>query len=138
MKKHITLTLISAILLLVHSCSLPQVKTPIFERETQEIVDDLKALHDFEDAGINWKATTFSGEGTTNILSITLLNGENLSEDNDKLKDVGKEAFKILINSIENEHEYDSFQVIFMQKESFGLVNKSFSKQFVFDLQDLN
>jgi len=138
MKKHIILTLISAILLLLHSCSFPEVKTPIFERETQAIVDDLKALHNFEDAGVNWKTTISTEQSATNILSITLLNGENLSEDEDKLKELGKDALKIVVNSIENENDYNSFQVIFMQQKSFGIVNKSFSKQFAFDLENLN
>ena len=137
MKRHIILTLISAILLLVHSCSFPEVKAPKFERETQAVVDDLKALHNFEDAGVNWKTTISTEQSATNILSVTLLNGKNLSEDDGKLKELGKEALKIVINSIENENDYDTFQVVFMQQKSFGIVNKNFSKQFVFDLGSL-
>lgn len=44
---------------------------------------------------------------------------------------------KLTINSIENENEYDKFQVVFIQQAKKGIVTKSFSMPIEFTLSDL-
>ena len=137
MKKTIqSVFLIFGLLIGFQNCSMPELVEAKFERDSQEIINDLKALSDFEDAGIRWSATSFKEE-TKHILYIQLLNGQDLSEKDAELKEIGKKALKIVINSIENEEEYDKFQTVFIQKTSVGPVSKSYTKPFNYSLEEL-
>lgn len=135
-KAYLTTTLLFSILLGFQSCSLPEVKQAEFERDTVEVINDLKKLSDFEDAGIYFSARSFKEE-TTYILRIQLVNGKNLSTDASELKELGKEALVIVVNSIENEIDYDKFQVVFVQSESIGPVSSSSTEPFEYTLADL-
>lgn len=120
----------------LQSCSFPEVKQAKFERDSEQVINDLIVLGNFEDARVNFSASSFKGEAT-NLLSIQLINGTNLNEDASELRNLGREALKILVNSIENEDDYDRFQVIFVQKESEGLVNNNINKPYEYKLEEL-
>ncbi len=136
--KHLfqTLLLTFGILTGFQHCSMPEITHAKFERDSGEVINDLKALGNFENAGIRWSASSFKEE-TISLLYVELTNGENLSEDDMELKKIGKEALKIVVNSIENEAEYDRFQAVFIQNKSIGLVSKSTTKPFEYNLEEL-
>ena len=46
---------------------------------------------------------------TPKLINFDAINGEKLGKDDVELKDLGKEALKIIFNSIENELDYDRF-----------------------------
>ena len=135
--KRIMLTILQiAALLALQSCSLPEVKKAKFQKDTKEVINELKSLKDFEEAEIKWSASSLDNK-TTNILIVHLLNGKDLTDNEADLRDLGKEAIKIVISSIENEKDYDKFQVVFIQKASTGLVTTSFTRPFEYSLDEL-
>jgi hypothetical protein len=136
MRRNIFKTVGIATLLVLQSCSLPEVKQARFQKDAKEVINELKSLKDFEDAGIKWSARSFDNK-TTNILIVQLLNGKNLSDDNEELRKLGKEAMQMVNSSIENENDYDKFQVVFVQKSNTGPVSTSFTKPFEYSLDDL-
>lgn len=136
MKKTLLSILSIASLLLFQSCSMPEVKPAKFQKDTKEVINDLKSLKDFEDATIKWSATSFDNK-TTNVLIVQLLNGKGLSDNPAELRDLGKEALQVLNRSIENEKDYDRFQVVFIQKASTGLLTTSFTTPFEYSLDEL-
>ena len=136
MIKRIFLAIIMISCLVMSNCTMPEMVEAKFEKETEEIINELKLLKNFEDAGIRWHVTT-SGEKNFHSLQVQLLNGEDLSEDEEILKKIGKEALKIVFNSIENEEEYDGFNVMFIQKKSIGIVSSSFNKGFGYKYEEI-
>lgn len=118
-----TVSLIFGILFGFQNCSMPEIKQPKFERNSKEVMNELKALSNFEDTGTRCRANSFKDE-INNFLNVQLVNGGNLSEDDIELNNLGKEALKIVVNSIENEVDYDKFQVIsiFQRKVSDRLI----------------
>jgi hypothetical protein len=136
MKMNILKFLAIGILLASQGCSLPEVKQAKFQRDSKEVINELKSLKDFEDAGIKWSAIS-SKNKTTNILIVQLLNGKDLGDNKTELRNLGNEAIKIVTNSIENESDYEKFQVVFVQKASTGPVTTSFTKQFEYSLDDV-
>jgi hypothetical protein len=136
MKMNILKFLSIGILLASQGCSLPEVKQAKFQKDSKEVVNELKSLKDFEDVGIKWSAISFNNK-TTNILIVQLLNGKNLGDNKTELRNLGKEAIKIVTNSIENESDYEKFQVVFAQKANTGPVTTSFTKQFEYSLDDV-
>lgn len=136
MKKTILSMLSIAAVLMCQRCSLPEVKEAKFQKDTKEVINELKSLKDFEDAGIKWSARSFDNK-TTNILIVELLNGKGLSDNQDQLRDLGKKALQVVNNAIENEKDYDKFQVVFIQKASTGLLTTSFTRPFEYSLDEL-
>jgi len=136
MRRNIFKTIGIGILLFLQSCALPEVKQAKFQKDAKEVINELKSLKDFEDAGIKWSASSFDNK-TTNILIVQLLNGKDLSDNNEDLRNLGKEAMQIVNSSIENEKDYDKFRVVFVQKSSTGPVSTSFTRPFEYSLDDL-
>jgi hypothetical protein len=136
MKRTILQILTIGILFVLKGCSLPEVKQAKFQKDTNEVINELKSLKNFEDAGIRWSANSFDNK-TTNILIVQLLNGKGLTDNETELHNLGKEAMKIVNESIENELDYDEFQVVFIQKASAGLVSTSFTRSFEYSLEEL-
>lgn len=136
MKTTMSRIFVIAALLVLHSCSLAEVKPAKFQKDSKDVINELKSLKDFEDAGIKWSARSFDNK-TTNVLTIQLLNGKDLSDNEAELRDLGKEAMQIVNSSIKNEKDYDRFQVVFVQKASTGLVTTSFTRPFEYSLDDL-
>ena len=136
MIKKVLIAILMITFLVMSNCTLPEMIEAKFEKEPDEIINELKLLKNFEDAGIRWNVTT-SGEESFHSLQVQLLNGENLSEDNEELKKIGKKAFKIVFNSIENESEYDGFNVMFVQKKNIGIVSSSFNKGFGYKYEEI-
>ncbi len=129
MKKHTTLLLI---FFLLYSCTFPELKTPEFQRSSDEVIGDIKVLANFKDADIQWSASSFDGK-TQNILLVQLINGNNLPEDESSLRELGKEAIQIVINSIENESDFNEFHVEFItNEESPSLIEKNKTRTFIF------
>lgn len=128
--------LVIAALFVSQGCSLPEVKEAKFQKDTNEVIEELKSLSDFEDAGIRWSASSFDDK-TTNILIVQLLNGKGLSDNEEELRDLGREAMRIVNGSIENETDYDKFQVVFVRQDSAGPATKSVTKPFEYSLDEL-
>lgn len=124
------------ILFATQGCSLPEAKQAKFQKDSEVVIDELKSLNDFEDAGIKWSARSFDNK-TTNILIVQLLNGKDLTDNEIELRNLGKAALTIVNNSIENESDYDKFEVVFVQKSSTGPVTTAFTKPFEYSLDEL-
>jgi hypothetical protein len=136
MKKYTFLSLILVTLSMI-KCSIPNAKMPKFEKDNQEtILTDLKSIGDFEKVAINGSVIS-SGNDRTDILVVQLLNGKEINGDKNQMLEIGKQVMKLTINSIENENEYDKFQVVFIQQAKKGIVTKSFSMPIEFSLSDL-
>lgn len=125
-----------AAVVMSQSCSLPEINEAKFQKDTKEVINELKSLKDFEDAGIKWSARSFDNK-TTNILIVELLNGKGLSDNQNELRDLGKKALQVVNNAIENEKDYDKFQVVFIQKASTGPLTTSFTSPFEYSLDEL-
>lgn len=136
MKKYTFLSLILVTLSMI-KCSIPNATMPKFEKDNQEtILTELKSIGNFEKVAINGSVIS-SGNDRTDILVVQLLNGEEINGDKNQMLEIGKQVMKLTINSIENENEYDKFQVVFIQQAKKGMVTKSFSMPIEFTLSDL-
>lgn len=136
MRNHIIIILIIGTLACLHACFSLGMKEAKFERDIEEVRSDLKALKNFDDTGIKWMAISTNSK-TTHLLKVQLLNGKELSEDDQEMRELGKEVMKIVINSIENESDYDTFQVVFIQKTGIGPLSSGSSRPFTYQLEDL-
>ena len=136
MKKYTFLSLILVTFSMI-KCSIPNAIMPKFEKDNQEtILTELKSIGDFEKVAINGSLIS-SGNDRTDILVVQLLNGKEINGDKNQMLEIGKQVMKLTINSIENENEYDKFQVVFIQQAKKGMVTKSFSMPIEFTLSDL-
>ena len=136
MKKYTFLSLILVTLSMI-KCSIPNATMPKFEKDNQEtILTELKSIGNFEKVAINGSVIS-SGNDRTDILVVQLLNGKEINGDKNQMLEIGKQVMKLTINSIENENEYDKFQVVFIQQAKKGIVTKSFSMPIEFTLSDL-
>lgn len=124
------------ILFATQGCSLPEAKQAKFQKDSEVVIDELKSLNDFENAGIKWSARSFDNN-TTNILTVQLLNGKDLTDNETELRNLGKAALTIVNHSIENESDYDKFEVVFVQNSSTGPVTTAFTKSFEYSLDEL-
>jgi hypothetical protein len=136
MKLNILKTLTLGIALAFQACTLPEVKEAKFEYDTKQVLEKLKSLRNFEDAGISWSARS-AGDKTTDILIVQFLNGKDLSDNEAELRSLGIEALKIVTGAIENERDYDKFQVVFVQRSNSGPATTSFTRPFDYSLEDL-
>jgi hypothetical protein len=116
-------------------CSFPEVKSPKFTRDYGSVITDLQKLGGFETANIKSSTRSFDNK-TTSTLTIELINGEALPG-NDELKALGKEAAKIVLASMENAKDYQSFRVEFVSKQSMGIASASNSTSFEYDAADI-
>ena len=136
MKKYTFLSLILVTFSMI-KCSIPNATMPKFEKDNQEtILTELKSIGNFEKVAINGSVIS-SGNDRTDILVVQLLNGKEINGDKNQMLEIGKQVMKLTINSIENENEYDKFQVVFIQQAKKGIVTKSFSMPIEFTLSDL-
>ncbi|HBD25783.1 hypothetical protein [Flavobacterium sp.] len=136
MKKYTFLSLILVTFSMI-KCSIPNATMPKFEKDNQEtILTELKSIGNFEKVAINGSVIS-SGNDITDILVVQLLNGKEINGDKNQMLEIGKQVMKLTINSIENENEYDKFQVVFIQQAKKGMVTKSFSMPIEFTLGDL-
>jgi hypothetical protein len=129
------LCLIALSMLTFQRCSLPEVKKANFERDQQEVIADVKNLHDFEEVNLKFSTTSFDGH-TTHMLIVELLNG-NFPNGDDNLKRIGKDVLKIVLNSISNESDYSKFKVVFVNKGSAGIVTTSVTRPYEYELKDI-
>jgi hypothetical protein len=116
----------------------PDVIRPKFKNGYEHVINELKTLKSFEDANVKSSARSKLGiKKTTNILIVQLVNGKDMPEDEFALRMLGRHAMKIAVSSIENEHEYDTFQTMFDKKASEGPVNAHTSRSFVYSIYEL-
>lgn len=137
MKSNILKFLMIGILFAPQACSFPEAKHAKFQKDSKEVINQLKAITDFEDAGIKWRASSFENK-TTNILIVELLNGKDLTDHEPELRNLGIEALRIVNNAIENENDYDKFEVVFVQQSSAGPATTAFTKPFEYSLDELS
>lgn len=136
MKKVKLLAFVLFISITIFSCTFPEIKKAKLEKELNEIVEDLKNIKDFEDAGFKWGVRTL-GDKQSHYLQIQLINGEDLPKEEEILKSIGKEAFVKVFDSIENEEEYDDFKVIFTQKKSLGIASSTVNKEYIYTIEEI-
>jgi hypothetical protein len=118
------------------SCNFPEVKTIKFERESSEVIEDLKKLGNFDSANVGVSMSSINGKSTSS-LKIDLTNGENLPS-GDELKELARKAFEIVVNSIENENDYSFCRVEIVDEQSIGIVKANSKTTFEFNQADLN
>lgn len=131
-----TLILTIFIILSIVNCNFPEAKKPQLERDWSLIESDLKNVSNFQNVGLNCR-TFSSGDKVIHSLNVSLINGKNLPESDDQLKDIAKNALKIAINSISNEEEYHRFITIFITKNDGGIVKTNKAVPFEFKLEEL-
>lgn len=132
MRTYLTLILLTS---LVIGCSLPEVTEAKFEREFEHVQADLKALDSFENAGVRWSATSFKGESTQSLI-VELLNGTE--EDEARMRKIGESAMRIVFDSVENEDEFDIYEVVFIQQSSAGIATKTYKKPFRYEKGEID
>ncbi|MFZ6053075.1 hypothetical protein [Halocola ammonii] len=111
-------------------------KRPKFERDTEELIVELKELSNFENADIRWNVRSFK-DTSTYYLVVNLINGKDLPEEDAELKEIGQEAMKIVVNSIENENVFDKFRVVFEEVKQSGAVTRRNKIPFEYSLSDI-
>jgi hypothetical protein len=133
MKRLIYLT----IAILLTSCfkSDLKYKEAKFNREPQEVIEELKELHDFENANIKWTVSRFD-QDISHHLKVFLTNGQNLPESDSLKNQIGKEAMQIVLNSIENDTAYNDFVVYFITDIKNGVVKIGSEIPFSYQLED--
>lgn len=118
------------------SCNIPNPVLPKYEKDSNETLTEIKSLGNFEYVAVN--GSVFSHRDVAvHTLVIQLQNG-NIDGSKDQMYEIGKKALKLLVKSIENESEYDKYQVVFIQKSKEELINKSFTIPIEFSLEDLD
>jgi hypothetical protein len=106
-----------------------------FNRDPQEVIEDLKRIHDFENANIKWTVSQFDQDISHN-LKVFLTNGKNLPESDSLKNKIGKEAMQLVLNSIENDTAYNDFVVYFITENKNGVVNIRSEIPFSYQLED--
>ena len=98
------------------------------------MIDDLKKLGDFEDANIKWTVSRF-GESVSHNLKVYLMNGLPLA--NDSLRNIfGKDAMRLVLNSIENDTAYNNFIVYFISENKVGTMRMKTELPYSYKLED--
>lgn len=113
----------------------PKYKEAKFNREPQEVINELKSLHDFENANIKWTVSRF-GDNVSHNLKVFLTNGKNMPKEDSLKSKIGKEAMQLVLNSIENDTAYTDFIVYFINETKNGAVNMRTEKPFTYELSE--
>lgn len=108
-----------------------------FNREYQEVVNDLKALHDFENAYIKWSVSKF-GQKVNHTLKVYLKNGRDIPEPDSLKHAIGKAAMQLVLNSIDNDTAYTDFVVYFISEIRNGTVNMKRETPFAYRLEEFD
>ncbi len=123
-------------ILIMAACSLPESKPLKLEKDVEQLTSELKQLSNFADAKVKWSIRTVE-EKTESQLTIELFDGVNVPQNEIQLRDLGREASKVVANSISNEDDYDVFKVVFVQKFSAGIASASITKDFEYTVDEL-
>ena len=107
-----------------------------FNRDPQELLEDLKKIQNFENADIKWRARQF-GDSTTQVLEVYLINGQNISPNDSLRKELSRTAMKTALLSIDNDTAYDSFVVFINSSTKEGMMQMNTSQAYEFTLNEL-
>lgn len=143
-------------MLLVGCTDKPRTVEAQFNRPKEEIIEDLKGLHDFEEAKISWTKDEIDDSRRRDInenikwtanqidngvgqnLKVYLKNGKNLPEPNEEKHKIGKKAMQLVLNSINNKSDYEDFTVVFVHEAIYGGMNMRSENPFRFKLKEFN
>ena len=147
---------LSAFILLIGCTGTPKQVEAQFNRPQEEIIKDLKNLHDFEevkilwtkneiddgssrdiDENIKWTANQID-DGVGRNLKVYLKNGKALPETNEEKAEIGKAAMQIVLNSIDNETDYEDFTVVFVHEAIYGGMDMTSENPFRFKLEEFD
>ncbi len=123
-------------IMIMSSCALPELITPQFEKDKDTVLKEIQDVADFENVEVEFTSTAFKDEKSS-ILILLLTNGNEKTKDISNMYEIGKDALKILINSISNEEEYNDFKVVFIRSEIVNNVKKNYKEPFDFTLEQL-
>lgn len=104
-----------------------EAKEPRFEKDKDVVIDELKSLRNFENARVKWSTRSVDRK-TVDILAVELVNGQGMIDDENKLRQLGKEALQLTLPAIENESEYERFEVIFIQESRRGILTNTYTR----------
>ena len=135
--KSIQSIILALTLLFLQTCSLPEMQAPEWEKEPSAVIQDIQQqLGTYETASVRWSASD-ENSSIRHILYVELTNGPQSSAPSAQLRETGKEALRIVLNSIANEEAYDEYRVVFKSNSSAGLVNVSSEESFEYELDEL-
>ena len=125
-----TLYLVLALIVLgcLAGCSLPEVKQPRFKPEANGLLDEILALHPFEEVQIQPSLTSSNGH-TEQYLTILLLSGKELPAQPERLAEMGKIIAGKVKNSLENTADFASYRVVFQSNSDYIIASSSQSYQ---------
>ncbi len=107
-----------------------------FNRDINEVIVDLKKINDFEDANIKWTVSQF-GDNVSHNLKVILKNGKDLPKEDSLLNEIGKDAMRLVVESIDNDTAYTDFIVYFLTENKKGMMNMRMEKPFTYELDEL-
>ena len=141
-------------LILSVACASKQTEAQ-FNRSQEEVLEDLKNLYDFDDVKILWTEEQLNEDGSRQIdenikwtanrtangvgrnLKVYLTNGIDLPETVEERTEIGKEAMQLVLNSIENEEDYDNFLVVFVHEAVYGGMDMRSENPYGYKLEEL-
>jgi hypothetical protein len=124
-------------ILTLTACSLREAKEPQFSEDNDVLFEELRSLRNFEHARVKWDARTFERK-TLDVLVVELVNGKGMVDDETELRELGKQALKLTVASIENESEYERLEVIFIRESRRGVLTNTYTRSFQYAPEDLN
>jgi hypothetical protein len=123
-----------AMIFVVQSCSLPEMKATKFNRDVNQVKADLAKLGDFEKVNIQSSSVTVNGN-STHTLVVKLINGKNL-QDESQLNALAATAMKTVIDAIDNESDFSEWKVSIESADNGIVVSQSQSRSFDFSPAD--
>ena len=125
-----------------------------FNRPKEDVIADLQQLHDFDAVEIKWTENRIDEGSSRGIyenikwtanqidkwvghnLIVYLTNGVNLPEINASKAAIGNKAMQIVLNSIDNDTDYEDFTVVFVHEAVYGEMDMISENPFNYKLKD--
>jgi chemotaxis receptor (MCP) glutamine deamidase CheD len=121
--KHLKLTL--CLLILVFSaacfsgCTSTQTYMPELNANQKVIADSITSKYGFENIEITGKKMSGSG-GNHTILTVKLINGKNIPEDDNKQAVIAKPLAQQIRKALKNPNEFESYTIMFVTRTVDG------------------
>jgi hypothetical protein len=114
------------------------VRLPKFTIDATKLEGELKQLGEFENARIDSKTNTWTKDKSKDyVLSVQLVDGKNLPQQDSALRELGKKAMILVIKSLKNKSDYNLFKVEFVTTGHVGAIRTSSTHPFVYKLDEL-
>lgn len=115
------------------ACSLPDLKSPELSKDETEVIEDVKKAGGFEEVALKWKFRRADGDYTHHLI-LKLKNPNPVPTSENGWIELGKDAFRATVVSVDNTGEYDFFDVEFEYILDSGVTEK---REFRFTFDDL-